>query len=112
MVAGKEVIITVDEPEVVVSKTALSGGVSVSGKTFQPGDKIDYTITLSNSTLVPYVDYEVYDELLTNDFIKPENISELVGVGSELFTLPGAKVTIPANGEVKITYTLTIPDLP
>ncbi|MCQ9627244.1 DUF11 domain-containing protein, partial [Cetobacterium somerae] len=113
IVANEKVDIVVDEPEVVVSKTALSGESSVSGKTFQPGDKIDYTITLSNSTSVPYVDYEVYDELLTTyDFIKIGNISGLVGAGSELFTSPGAKVTIPGKGEVKITYTLTIPTLP
>ncbi|MEG2346791.1 MAG: GEVED domain-containing protein, partial [Cetobacterium sp.] len=105
---------TVNIAKVEGMKTATyAGQVIPEGKIFQPGDKIDYTITLSNSTSVPYVDYEVYDELLTTyDFIKIENISGLVGAGSELFTSPGAKVTIPAKGEVKITYTLIIPILP
>ncbi|MCQ9628653.1 hypothetical protein HS141_17570, partial [Cetobacterium somerae] len=43
VVADQKVDIVVDKPKVNVLKTALSGGVSVSGKTFQPGDKIDYT---------------------------------------------------------------------
>ncbi|MCQ9628231.1 hypothetical protein HS141_15020, partial [Cetobacterium somerae] len=111
VVAGKEVIIKVDEPEVVVSKTALSGESSVSGKTFQPGDKIDYTITLTNPTNAVYKDYVVYDELLKNNLIASKDVTEPTVTGYDLFTENTAKVTVEPGKPITIKYTLTIPDL-
>ncbi|MCQ9628553.1 DUF11 domain-containing protein, partial [Cetobacterium somerae] len=79
--------------------------------TFQPGDKIDYTITLTNPTNAVYKDYVVYDELLKNNLIASKDVTEPTVTGYDLFTENTAKVTVEPSKPITIKYTLTIPDL-
>ena len=111
--------VTSDSQASVVILKPLVTATKISNKTnqiVQPGDEIEYTLTLTNTGKVDAKNYVVKDTLLSNPLLtKPTDV--LVEGGAltgDIFESTGGVVTVPAGteidpGTVTITYTVTVP---
>ncbi|MEG2587552.1 MAG: hypothetical protein RSA05_05485, partial [Cetobacterium sp.] len=106
--------VTSDSQASVVILKPLVTATKISNKTnqiVQPGDEIEYTLTLTNTGKVDAKNYVVKDTLLSNPLLtKPTDV--LVEGGAltgDIFESTGGVVTVPAGKTVTITYTVTVP---
>ncbi|WP_432204614.1 DUF6923 family protein [Cetobacterium somerae] len=110
---GEEVVVEYDNPSVSVVKTS-----DKTGEVVQPGDEIEYTLTLTNTGKTPAINYMVKDTLLTANtgLIKPTSIVVTGGVlTGDIFESEGGTVTVPAQvdaipGIITIVYTVMVPE--
>ncbi|MHA5067246.1 hypothetical protein [Cetobacterium somerae] len=86
-----------------------------TGQVVQPGDEIEYTLTLTNTGKVPSNNYPVKDSLLTNEGLSKPTLTITGGtLTGDIFENSGGTITVPAQvgtspGVVTITYKVIVP---
>ncbi|MEG0389755.1 MAG: GEVED domain-containing protein, partial [Cetobacterium sp.] len=102
------------QADVLVAVATVTKTSPQAGKIVQPGDKVEYVITLTNSTNTEFKEFVLYDGLLAdNSFLTLNDITKVPTiVGNSLFASGGVKVDVQANSTMEIKYELTIPSIP